>query len=137
MEEHDENAIDEYSTVRIKKIVINNFKSVRHGVITLNCGRKFVEAGTRSDILGLYGQNGSGKSALIEAIRVMQFAVTGRRIYRGVADYISVETNQSDFEFYFDMQWPDGTVAEAIYKFGITKKEIADRDEDDDDIDVK
>ncbi len=135
MEKQSENIIHELSTVRIKKVIINNFKSVKHGEITLSCGRRFVEAGTKSDILGLYGQNGSGKSALIEALKIMQLAITGRRIYKECADFINIETNQSDFEFYFDMQWPDGLAVEAMYKFGITKKEIAKDEEDEDKID--
>ncbi len=118
------------STVRIKKFVINNFKCVEHGEITLCCGKKFVEAGTKSDILGLYGQNGSGKSALIEAIRVMQFAMTGRKIPSWISDFINVETKRSDLEFYFDMQWPNGQVAEVVYKFSLTLFESTDEDDE-------
>ena len=120
-----------FSTVRIKKIVINNFKCVEHGEITLCCGKKFVEAGTKSDILGLYGQNGSGKSALIEAIRIMQFALSGRRIPSMFSDFISVETKKSDLEFHFDMQWPNGQIAEVVYKLSLTLSESDDDEEHD------
>lgn len=56
-EEHGNNL----PTVRIKKVVLDNFKSVGHGMITFNCGREFIPCDTESDILGIYGQNGSGK----------------------------------------------------------------------------
>ena len=53
------------STVRIKKVVLDNFKSVEHGEIVFNCGKQFIPYGTSSDILGIYDQNGSGKTYLI------------------------------------------------------------------------
>lgn len=120
----------ELSTVRIKKITLNNFKSVEHGEIVLCCGKKFIAAGTKPDMLGIYGQNGSGKSAMVEAIRVMQFAMTGRKIPSNTADYISVETKKSDLEFVFDMQWPDGQIADVTYKFTLS---LIEKDDDDDD----
>lgn len=110
---------EELSTVRIKKIVLKNFKSVEHGEIVLPCGKSFVPANTKSDILGVYGQNGSGKTALIEALRIMRQVVRGYRIPPVYAECINVNTNISELEFWFDMQWPDGICADIVYKFTI------------------
>ena len=47
----------EKSSVRIEKIEIENFKNVKWGQVTLKNNRKKYKA----SILGIYGQNGSGK----------------------------------------------------------------------------
>ena len=52
--------------VRIESVTIENFKNVSKG--TLNFENKHKKY--KSSILGLYGQNGSGKTALIDAIQL-------------------------------------------------------------------
>ena len=64
-------------TIRITEITLENFKSVKHGKIVFNCGKKFIPYGTQSDILGLYGQNGSGKTSLIEALSILKHLMSG------------------------------------------------------------
>ena len=50
--------------VRIESIEIQNFKNVKYGVLDFVNNRK----NYNSSVLGLYGQNGSGKTALIDAL---------------------------------------------------------------------
>ena len=50
--------------IRIDNIEINNFKNVKHGVIDLTSKKQ------TASVLALYGQNGSGKTALIESINI-------------------------------------------------------------------
>lgn len=42
-----------------------------------DCGKHFVPQGTQSDILGVYGQNGSGKTSLIEALSILKQIMIG------------------------------------------------------------
>ena len=42
-------------TVRIQKIVLDNFKSVKHGEVAFTCERKDIASDSESDILGIYG----------------------------------------------------------------------------------
>ncbi len=57
------------TVVRIKDIDIKNIKNVRHGKITTNTNFDRVDV---ADIVGFYGQNGSGKTAVVEAMSLLK-----------------------------------------------------------------
>lgn len=120
-EEH----MDNLPTVRIKRIRLKNFKSVAYGEIVFNCGRQFIPYGTESDILGLYGQNGSGKTSLIESLSILKHLLTGNRIPDEYADCIAVDMDDVELEFAFDLQYPNGEKREAIYHFCMKKSLIS------------
>ena len=107
---------DELSTVRITKATLDDFKSVAHGEIVFSCGRRFVPAGTDSDILGLYGQNGSGKTALIEALSILHYILSGRRVPDEYAECIAQDADFAHLSFEFDFQYPDGRIVKVGYE---------------------
>lgn len=74
-------------TVRIERITINNIKNVKHGEVSFSNIRRPEGA----SVLGVYGQNGSGKSALIDALEIVQQCMTGRKIEEHFAHIISVD----------------------------------------------
>lgn len=92
-------------TVRITRIELENFKSVRHGEIVFSCGRKFVPQDTESDILGIYGQNGSGKTAVIEAIAILKRAMSGVKIPDRYSECIADGAEYAQLSFTFDFQY--------------------------------
>lgn len=94
-------------TIRIAKIELNHFKSVNHGEIIMNCGKKHIPYGTKADILGIYGQNGSGKTSVIEAISILKSLLSGNSIMDIYSDCIDVSADYSELEFTFDVQYPD------------------------------
>lgn len=108
--------------IRIKKVILQDFKSVGYGEVTFNCGREFVPCNSEADILGLYGQNGSGKTSLIEALSVLQYLMAGASVPSVYADCISIEKNTSNLEFVFDLQYPNGNIREASYSFSMSKE---------------
>ena len=68
--------------VRIIRSIIRNFKNVNKGDITyMNYGsinrRGLIE---KTDIVGIYGQNGSGKTALVEALAIIKCLISGASI---------------------------------------------------------
>ena len=113
-EEHWENL----PTIRISKVVIENFKNVEHGEVVFNCGRKFVPYNTEADILGIYGQNGSGKTALIEALSVPN-------VY---SECIAIGKEFAKLEFLFDLQYESGVIRELNYSFKMKRKELTDEE---------
>ena len=123
---------DSLPTVRIKKVILDNFKSVGHGEIIFNCGREFVPYNTESDILGIYGQNGSGKTSLIEALSILESLMAGGRVPSAYADCVALGKESARLEFVFDLQYPNGTIREADYSFlmgteQLTKEEIEEK----------
>ena len=129
MDEIDRSEVDEYATVRITKVVLDNFKSVTHGEIVFDCGRHHIPSGTTSDILGLYGQNGSGKTALIEAISILKHLLSGRRVPNGYSECVAVEADFARLSFEFDFQYPDGRIAKVGYAASIRSVDTQNEEE--------
>lgn len=103
-------------TVRIQKIVLENFKSVEYGEIEMACGKKFIPYDTRSDILGIYGQNGSGKTSMIEALAILKYLVMGDTIPDDYADCIREGAESARLEYTFDFQYPNGDIRKVVYE---------------------
>ncbi|MBO6158063.1 MAG: AAA family ATPase [Firmicutes bacterium] len=91
--------------IRLSRITIENFKNVQYGQIDLSA-----EEG-RPSILGLYGQNGSGKTSLIEAVELLKALLSGRAMLPAYADYIHV----------------DSPYACVVYEFTITDDGVTDK----------
>lgn len=110
-------------TVRIQKVALKNFKSVESGEIEMACGKKFVPYDTQSDILGIYGQNGSGKTALIEALAILKYLLMGDTIPDDYADCIREGADSAELEYTFDFQYPNGDIRKIVYSAKITQLE--------------
>ncbi len=84
------------STVRIESVSITNLKNVVSGSLSFeNNSRKEYNA----SIVGLYGQNGSGKTALIDAVALLKYALSGFSIPSEYADYINVGAQSATIKF--------------------------------------
>ena len=82
----------EKSLVRIIESKLENFKNVKYGDIKyVNHSNVEYRADiSESDINGIYGQNGSGKTAIIESLDILQHIMGGKNIsydeYAGMFD---------------------------------------------------
>ncbi len=115
----------EQGRVRIERIEIENFKNVKKGQISLKNNRK----NYKSSILGIYGQNGSGKTALIDAIMLLKLAFCGQSVHPQYADYIHVEAESAKLKFDFSVEIPETrTSYDVIYEFKL-KKELNDNNQ--------
>lgn len=84
-------------TVRIENISIRNLKNVKYGSLNFQNKRK----NYKSSILGLYGQNGSGKTALIDALQLLKFALSGKVIPSKYVNHINVDSEKCILTFQF------------------------------------
>ena len=103
------------SIVRMVDFKITNFKNVNNGSLNLINKRKNFS----SSILGLYGQNGSGKTALIDAFQILKLLLCGRQVPDKYADYINVNSDCSKFHFHFQIDAGNNGTYEVYYDFSL------------------
>ena len=101
--------------IRIDNIEINNFKNVKHGVIDLTSKKQ------TASVLALYGQNGSGKTALIESIEILKNAISGRKLPAYASALVNLDSDHSTFTFKFSIT-DNLDVTYLIYKFSIKRE---------------
>ncbi len=101
---------------RIVNISIENFKNVKKGTLDLENRRKDY----RASIVGVYGQNGSGKTALIDALQVLKLSLCGKAIPEQYADYININAKYSTLKFQFKMQ-KEKALYDIWYQFSMRK----------------
>lgn len=88
------------SSVRIEKIILENFKNVCYGSIDFSNTRKNLQ----SSILGIYGQNGSGKTAMIDAISILRHVICGIQVPKKYGDYINIDAKFAKLCFIFSIK---------------------------------
>lgn len=106
------------SAVHLSEIKITNFKNVKTGSLHFHNRRKE----HRASILGLYGQNGSGKTALIDTLQLLKYILCGKPVPVMMADYVHVEADHATIVYKFDVTVPTATY-EAYYEVKIRKEE--------------
>ena len=104
--------------VRLTRISIENFKNVSWGDISLeNTNSKY-----KASVLGLYGQNGSGKTALIDALFLLKYLLCGAPVPNTYADYVSVGVDYSRMIYHFKVTSPAEDINYDIsYEFKLQK----------------
>lgn len=60
--------------IKIKKIKLKNLRNVRHGEVTLAVS---FETFLQANVVGLYGQNGSGKTTIVDAFGLLKTLISG------------------------------------------------------------
>ncbi len=105
------------TTIRISKVILNNFKNVENGEIDLNQNTE-----SKASIIGIYGQNGSGKTSLINALSVLRFQLSGVQLPQHFEEYINVKSSYAYLEFHFTITYKDESVRRVIYSFKVGRK---------------
>lgn len=108
--------------VRLEGIKIWNFKNVRHGELSFKNTRKTYAA----SILGLYGQNGSGKTALIDVLSLLKYLLMGQQIPSQFADCINVDAPYASFQFDFKIICGTGNHTEFDVEYTCSIRKDAD-----------
>ena len=110
------------SIVRLSSLKIHNIKNVRTGQIVMpgTC-RKQIDYKS-AEVLGLYGQNGSGKTAVIDVLYYLQSIMIGGTLEEELADYIGANENQAEIavEFHVFLQ---AVIYEVGYKITLQRSE--------------
>lgn len=107
--------LEEDASIRIRSVELENFKSVRKGHID------FVLPGDgEASITGIYGQNGSGKTAMIDALAILKQILSGRALNKETAEKISTTAKCSHFNWTFEYTWPgEGKTQTVSYSYDL------------------
>jgi len=84
--------------IRIKELTINNLKSIKYGKLVTNSSFLGVYI---SDIIGIYGQNGSGKSTIVDMFSILKNLVIGKILPKNEKMFITKESECIDLEVLF------------------------------------
>ena len=110
------------SIVRLASLKISNIKNVRSGQIVMpNTCRKQLSY-KKAEILGVYGQNGSGKTAVIDTMYYLQKIMIGSTLEEELADYIDANNNHAEITADFNI-FVEDIIYEVTYKVVLQKNE--------------
>ena len=86
--------------IRIQSISIENIKNVSKGEVYLN--ETNVDS-IGSSVVGIYGQNGSGKTALIWAVGLVKDAMSGLSLPADTNYYVKQNSEKAEIQMKFDI----------------------------------
>lgn len=108
--------------VRPATLRLMSIKNVTNGQIVMPHAHRKELVCSKAEILGIYGQNGSGKTAVIDALHYLQMIMIGQSIPEELADYMDMNGNQAGIEADFHIG-ADGFIYEVTYTVAFRRKE--------------
>ncbi|MEG0314709.1 MAG: AAA family ATPase [Erysipelotrichaceae bacterium] len=90
--------------VRILKLEINGIKNVMHGEIEFqeySAILKNAEYDEYNPVIGIYGQNGSGKTTVLETTRILSKIIGGGLLPDDFFDYLNKESDEANLIYTF------------------------------------
>lgn len=91
--------------IRLLKVELKNFKNTAYGVVEMP---SFVNRNCFScdaDILGIYGQNGSGKTAVVECISILKNLMEGKPLPGNIKNYIAQNSQFCELQLWFSAEY--------------------------------
>ena len=108
--------------VRLSSLTVKNIKNVKKGTIYMpNTVNKILSA-DKAEILGIYGQNGSGKTAIVDALYFLQKVMVGADLDQSLEDYMTIDSDTAEIFADFNI-FMDGIVFEVGYTLSLSREE--------------
>ena len=108
--------------VRLSSLQLTNIKNVKKGTIYMpNTVNKILSA-DKAEILGIYGQNGSGKTAIVDALYFLQKVMIGADLDQSLEDYMNMDSDTAEIFADFNL-FMNGTVFEIGYRLSLSREE--------------
>ena len=108
--------------VRLQELEIKNIKNVEYGKVEMPNSYQQKRTYDNSEILGLYGQNGSGKTAIIDAMYFLQQIMIGESIEEQINEYINMKKDYAELRASF-MIFEQEILYDVDYDICINRKE--------------
>ena len=108
--------------VRLSSLQLTSIKNVKKGTIYMpNTVNKILSA-DKAEILGIYGQNGSGKTAIVDALYFLQKVMIGVDLDQSLEDYMDMDSDTAEIFADFNI-FMDGIVFEIGYRLSLSREE--------------
>ncbi|BBN98187.1 DNA repair ATPase [Sporolactobacillus terrae] len=107
--------------VRVSSVELQNCKNVVQGKLYFPCSKS--HSLKRADVLGVYGQNGSGKTAIVSAFQVVRTLLNGGPLESGIDRLIYQRSDTARFLFTFLIGMANKHY-EVVYDFSLTKRDL-------------
>lgn len=108
--------------IRLAALKLFNIKNVRNGQIVMPHVYRKEQFCKKAEVLGIYGQNGSGKTAIIDTLYYLQQIMIGQTIPNEFAEYVDVKSNQAEIVTDFHIS-NDSFLYEVSYRLVIKRRE--------------
>lgn len=76
----------------------------------------------KAEILGIYGQNGSGKTAIVDALYFLQKVMIGVDLDQSLEDYMDMDSDTAEIFADFNI-FMDDIVFEIGYRLSLSREE--------------
>ena len=106
--------------VRLSSLTLKNIKNVKNGIIIMPLANERKFECSRAEILGIYGQNGSGKTAIVDALYFLQGIITGEELDQRIIDYIDTDSTNAEINAEFKI-FGDNVLYEVGYHIIFSK----------------
>lgn len=89
--------------VRIESIEIRGIKNVRQGIVNFNEYNNIIKGNFEDlkSVLGIYGQNGSGKTTVLEVTKLLKNILIGEKLPEFFDKFINNECNNAEISYVF------------------------------------
>lgn len=110
--------------VRLSSLTLENIKNVKNGTILMPRAdeRSFNWGG--ADVLGIYGQNGSGKTAVVDTLFFLQQIMIGQELPEDLIDYVATDSSKAELNAEFKIYGED-VLYEVGYHLVLVKRDSA------------
>ncbi len=107
--------------IRLRRITLTDFRNIAHAEVDIPGGKLDEYTSGESSVLGLYGQNGSGKTSLLLAIKALKAALCGDEFLFGeFASCIRSGCKSSRLEFEMSAYNEKGVEFAIYYAFSLS-----------------
>lgn len=110
--------------VRIQSATIKHFRNVSFGEIRFPCNLASDSFSMKSDVLGIYGQNGSGKTTFIDALEILKCLLSGDPIKERLNNCISKGCNEAELSFEFSVEADQDRKFRVVYSAQMSSEHL-------------
>ncbi len=107
--------------IRLEQLTIENIKNTQHGTVD------FLASPNGGCLVGIYGQNGSGKTSVIDVMECARDLMAGKQLEPRTADLLMKNEASSAFELVFAVSNPELLEGEPLkVSYGASLVRVAD-----------